>query len=77
MANPLFNLLGGGTETGAEQMQTGAYNNIIARANMLAQNLPSNFNPQAIVQNMLSNNQVTQQQLDQAMRIANQLTGRK
>lgn len=74
MANPLFEMLNGA------QQQTPAptnYNSILDRANQLAQSLPQNFNPQFIVQNMLNNGQVTQQQLNQAMQIANQLTGRR
>ena len=77
MANPLFDMLNGNAGAPAQTMPVSGLNNILARANMLAQNMPANFNPQAIVQNMLSNNQVTQQQLDQAMQIANQLTGRR
>lgn len=41
------------------------------------QSLPQNFNPQAIAQQMVNSGQVSQQQLQQAMQIANQLTGRQ
>lgn len=74
MANPLFDILNGQSQQAPIQQN---YNPLLARASQLAQSLPQNFNPQAIVQGMLSNGQVTQQQLDQAMQIANQLTGRR
>lgn len=74
MANPLFDILNGQPQQTPIQQN---YNPLLARASQLAQSLPQNFNPQAIVQGMLSNGQVTQQQLDQAMQIANQLTGRR
>ena len=74
MANPLFDILNGQAQQVPIQQN---YNPLLARASQLAQGLPQNFNPQAIVQGMLSNGQVTQQQLDQAMQIANQLTGRR
>ena len=74
MANPLFDILNGQAQQVPIQQN---YNPLLARASQLAQSLPQNFNPQAIVQGMLSNGQVTQQQLDQAMQIANQLTGRR
>jgi protein-disulfide isomerase len=74
MANPLFDILNGQAQQAPVQQN---YNPLLARASQLAQSLPQNFNPQAIVQGMLSNGQVTQQQLDQAIQIANQLTGRR
>lgn len=75
MANPIFDMMYGGMPQQQPVQQN--YNPLLARASQLAQSLPQNFNPQAIVQGMLSNGQVTQQQLDQAMQIANQLTGRR
>lgn len=75
MANPLFDMLNGGAQPQPTPMNN--YNPLLARASQLAQNLPQNFNPQSIIQGMLNNGQVTQQQLNQAMQIANQLTGRR
>lgn len=74
MANPLYDKLNGNQQP---INPIGNYESVIARANQLAHNLPQNFNPQMIVQNMLNNGQVTQQQLDQAMQLANRLTGRR
>lgn len=74
MANPLFDMLNGESPQPAPQQN---YNPLLARASQLAQSLPQNFNPQAIVQGMISNGQVTQDQLNQAMQIANRLTGRR
>ena len=78
MANPLFDKLGGEQQFNMPQsMPFNNYANLIARANQLAQSLPSNFDPHAIIQGMLENKQVSQEQLNQAMQLANQLIGRK
>lgn len=76
MSNPLFEKLGG---MPAPQMNNapGTYNDILARAQQMAKILPPNFNPQSIVQSMLQSSQITQEQLNQAMQIANSLTGRR
>lgn len=71
MANPLFEMLNGSTPYQAPQ------NDILSRAQQLARSLPQNFNPQAIIQGMINSGQISQQQVDQAMQIANQLTGRR
>lgn len=76
MANPIFDMMYGGGTPRQQPVQQ-SYNPLLEKASQLAQSLPQNFNPQAIVQGMLSNGQVTQQQLNQAMQIANQLTGRR
>ena len=74
MANPLFDMLNGGPQ---QAPPINRQNDILARAQQLAQTLPQNFNPQAIIQGMINSGQVSQQQLNQAMQIANQLTGRR
>lgn len=76
MSNPLFEKLGGMSNP---QMNNalGTYNNVLARAQQMAKVLPPNFNPQSIVQSMLQNSQVTQEQVNQAMEIANNLLGRR
>lgn len=76
MSNPLFEKLGGMSNP---QMNNalGTYNNVLARAQQMAKVLPPNFNPQSIVQSMLQNSQVTQEQVNQAMEIANSLLGRR
>lgn len=71
MANPLFEMLNGSPPYQAPQ------NDILSRAQQLARSLPQNFNPQAIIQGMINSGQISQQQVDQAMQIANQLTGRR
>ena len=78
MANPLFDKLGGAQQFNVSQnMPPNNYASLIARANQLAQSLPSNFNPYAIIQGMLENKQVSQEQLNQAMQLANQLIGKR
>lgn len=74
MANPIFDMMYGGSQ---QSQPVNNYANVLQRASQLAQNLPYNFNPQMIAQQMVANGQVTQQQLQQAMQIANQLTGRR
>ena len=74
MANPLFDMLNGGQQQVAP---VDTYSGVLARAQQLAQTLPQNFNPQAIVQGMINSGQISQQQVNQAMQIANQLTGRR
>lgn len=73
MTNPLYDMLNGRPQ----QTPQNNYLDILTRANQMAQNLPQNFNPQAIIQGMVNSGQVSQQQLNQAMQIANQLTGRR
>lgn len=73
MTNPLYDMLNGGPQPA----QPNNYLDILTRANQMAQSLPQNFNPQAIIQGMVNSGQVSQQQLNQAMQIANQLTGRR
>ena len=73
MTNPLYDLLNGSPQP----LQPNNYLDILTRANQMAQSLPQNFNPQAIIQGMVNSGQVSQQQLNQAMQIANQLTGRR
>lgn len=75
MSNPLFEKLGGNVPN-PQINNAGMYNNILARAQQMAKVLPPNFNPQSIVQSMLQSSQITQEQLNQAMQIANSLTGR-
>lgn len=73
MTNPLYDMLNGNSQPAFSNN----YLDVLTRANQMAQNLPQNFNPQAIVQGMVNSGQVSQQQLNQAMQIANQLTGRR
>lgn len=75
MSNPLFEKLGGMSNPQIDNTP-GMYNNVLARAQQMAKMLPPNFNPQTIVQSMLQNSQVTQEQVNQAMEIANKLLGR-
>ncbi len=75
MANPLFDKLGGLSYPQVNS-HLGAYNDLLNRAQQMAQTLPPTFNPQSIIQNMLNSHQVSQDQLNQAMSIANKLTGR-
>lgn len=81
MASPLFNFMQGGMPNQQPSFSMlspiNNYANVLQRANQLAQSLPQNFNPQMIAQQMVANGQVSQQQLQQAMQIANQLTGRR
>lgn len=79
MANPLFDLLNQQTAQPVNNTilnRFGGYNNIMTMANNLRNNLPQNFNPQQIAQGMIANGQTTQQQLEEAMKLADQLTGR-
>ena len=76
MSNPLFEKLGGMSNPQINNA-LGMYNNVLARAQQMAKVLPPNFNPQSIVQSMLQNSQVTQEQVNQAMEIANNLLGRR
>lgn len=79
MANPIFDQMYGGSQQPlfSSPAPVNNYTNILQRANQLAQTLPQNFNPQMIAQQMVNSGQVSQQQLQQAMQIANQLTGRR
>lgn len=79
MANPIYERMYGGQTQPSFSTSTPAdrYSGLVQRANQIAQNLPVNFNPQMIAQQMVANGQITQQQLQQAMQIANQLTGRR
>lgn len=81
MANPIFDMMYGGMPAQQPFVQSqppiSNYANVLQRANQLAQALPQNFNPQAIAQQMVNSGQVSQQQLQQAMQIANQITGRR
>lgn len=81
MANPIFDMMYGGMPNQQPSFSTqtpiGNYAGILQRANQLAQIIPQNFNPQIIAQQMVNSGQVSQQQLQQAMQIANQLTGRR
>lgn len=77
MANPIYEQMYGGSQQPSFSSPVNNYANVLQRANQLAQNLPYNFNPQMIAQQMVANGQVSQQQLQQAMQIANQLTGRR
>ena len=81
MANPIFDMMYGSMPNQQPSFSMSSpinnYGNILQRATQLAQNLPQNFNPQMIAQQMVANGQVSQQQLQQAMQIANQLTGRR
>jgi len=76
MANPIFDMMYGSMPQ-QQPLPVNNYTNVLQRANQIAQTLPQNFNPQMIVQGMLDRGQVSQQQLNQAMQIANQLTGRR
>ena len=78
MANPIYEQMYGGQTQSSFLNPTPAdrYSGLVQRANQIAQNLPANFNPQMIAQQMVANGQITQQQLQQAMQIANQITGR-
>lgn len=75
MPNPLFEKLWGMSTP--QTNNAGMYNDLMARAQQMARFLPPNFNPQSIVQSMLQSSQVTQEQLNQAMQIATNLTGRR
>lgn len=81
MANPIFDMMYGGMPVQQTSFQSqppiNNYANVLQRANQLVQSLPQNFNPQMIAQQMVNSGQVSQQQLQQAMQIANQLTGRR
>lgn len=81
MANPIFDMMYGGMPQQQPAFTAPSpinnYTNVLQRANQLAQSLPQSFNPQAIAQQMVNSGQVSQQQLQQAMQIANQLTGRR
>lgn len=80
MASPLYDFMQGGMQQQPSFSMPAPINNyaaVLQRANQLAQTLPQNFNPQMIVQQMLANGQTTQPLLQQAMQIANQLTGRR
>ncbi len=79
MSNPIFDQMYGGSIQPSFSMPASANNSmdILQRASQLAQTLPQNFNPQMIAQQMLNSGQITEQQLQQAMQIANQLTGRR
>lgn len=80
MASPLYDFMQGGMHQQPSFSMPAPINNyaaVLQRANQLAQTLPQNFNPQMIVQQMLANGQTTQPLLQQAMQIANQLTGRR
>lgn len=79
MANPIFEQMYGGSKqpSFSSQIPANNYTNVLQRAQQLVQTLPQNFNPQMIAQQMLNSGQITEQQLQQAMQIANQLTGRR
>ncbi len=79
MANPIYDQMYGGIRQPPFSIPSpvNGYANVLQRASQLAQSLPQNFNPQMIAQQMLNSGQVSQQQLQQAMQIANQLTGRR
>lgn len=79
MANPIFDQMYGGSQQPSFSSPAPAnnYMDILQRANQLAQTLPQNFNPQMIAQQMVNSGQASQQQLQWAMQIANQLTGRR
>lgn len=76
MANPIYDMMYGSMSQ-QQPLPVNNYTSVLQRANQIAQTLPQNFNPQMIVQGMLDRGQVSQQQLNQAMQIANQLTGRR
>lgn len=79
MANPIFDQMYGGSQQPSFSSPASAnnYTDILQRAKQLAQTLPQNFNPQMIVQQMVNSGQTSQQQLQWAMQLANQLTGRR
>lgn len=81
MANPIYEMMYGGMQPQQPSFSMPApvdrYSGLLQKANQMAQSLPMNFNPQMIAQQMVANGQVSQQQLQQAMQIANQLTGRR
>lgn len=65
MSSPLFNSLGGNTIPNNQMTQ------IINQFNQFKSTL--NENPKDIVMNMLQSGKITQQQLNQAQQMANQL----
>lgn len=62
MPNPIFNALGGGPVSG-----------IMQQINQFRARFASGFNPQQYVMNMVNSGQLTQQQLDYAQQMAQQV----
>jgi len=70
MANPLFNMLGGGMQ-GPMAMLTQLKQNPMALLQRAGYNVPSNLNsPQAIIQYLTQTGQINQQMLNQAQQMA-------
>lgn len=65
MANPLYNLLGGGSAP------TNNMANMLQRFNQFRSTFSGD--PKQVVQNLLNSGQITQQQYNNAAEIANQL----
>lgn len=72
MGNPFFNVLGGG---GMNPMQMLAQlkSNPLAMLQKAGYNIPQNLNdPQAIIQHLMNSGQISQQQMNNAQRMASQ-----
>lgn len=70
MANPLFNMLGGGMQ-GPMAMLMQLKQNPMALLQRAGYNVPSNLNsPQAIIQYLTQTGQINQQMLNQAQQMA-------
>ena len=74
MANPFFNALGsGGNPMNPMQMLSQLRSNPLAMLQKAGYNIPQNLNdPQAIIQHLMNSGQITQQQMNNAQRMANQ-----
>lgn len=74
MANPFFSALGGGGNTmNPMQMLSQLRSNPLAMLQKAGYNIPQNLNdPQAIIQHLMNSGQITQQQMNNAQRMANQ-----
>lgn len=62
--NPIFNMFGG-------------FTNFQNQFNQFAQNVPTGFNPQQQVQQLLNSGQMSQEQFNYFRSIANMITGRR
>lgn len=73
MANPFFSALGGGNGMNTMQMLAQLKSNPLAMLQKAGYNIPQNLNdPQAIIQHLMNSGQISQQQMNNAQRIANQ-----
>lgn len=73
MANPFFSALGGVNGMNPMQMLAQLKSNPLAMLQKAGYNIPQNLNdPQAIIQHLMNSGQISQQQMNNAQRIANQ-----